>query len=87
MEVPAIRRVCLPGKLERQRGLSAARFALEQRFVLLLHKRCVKHLKETCLKSEYTQPEWTVAFAQDSTGKKRKLIPRARGRMRAQELL
>ncbi len=44
-------------------------------------------LSETCLKSEYTQPEWTVAFAQDSTGKKRKLIPRARGRMRAQELL
>jgi hypothetical protein len=32
-------------------------------------------LSETYLKSEYTQPEWAAAFAQDPTGKKRKLIP------------
>jgi hypothetical protein len=32
-------------------------------------------LSETYVKSEYTQPEWAAAFAQDPTGKKRKLIP------------
>jgi tetratricopeptide (TPR) repeat protein len=32
-------------------------------------------LSEAYLKSEYTQPEWAAAFAQDPTGKKRKLIP------------
>ena len=32
-------------------------------------------LSENYLKSEYTQPEWTAAFAQDPTGEKRKLIP------------
>ena len=32
-------------------------------------------LSETYLKSEYTQPEWAAAFAQDPTGKKRQLIP------------
>jgi hypothetical protein len=32
-------------------------------------------LSENYLKSEYTQPEWAAAFAQDPTGKKRKLIP------------
>ena len=32
-------------------------------------------LSETYLKSEYTQPEWAAAFAQDPTGKKRKLVP------------
>jgi hypothetical protein len=32
-------------------------------------------LSETYLKSEFTQPEWAAAFAQDPTGKKRKLIP------------
>src|SRR5271165_4391830 len=32
-------------------------------------------LSETYLKSEYTQPEWAAAFAQDPTGEKRKLIP------------
>jgi len=32
-------------------------------------------LSEAYLKSEYTQPEWATAFAQDPTGKKRKLIP------------
>jgi hypothetical protein len=30
---------------------------------------------EAYLKAEFTQPEWTAAFAQDPTGKKRKLIP------------
>jgi hypothetical protein len=32
-------------------------------------------LSEAYLKSEYTQPEWAAAFAQDPTGKKRRLIP------------
>jgi len=32
-------------------------------------------LSEAYLKSAYTQPEWAAAFAQDPTGKKRKLIP------------
>jgi WD40 repeat protein len=32
-------------------------------------------LSENYLKSEYTQPEWAAAFAQDPTGKKRRLIP------------
>jgi hypothetical protein len=32
-------------------------------------------LSENYLKSEYTQPEWTAAFAQDPTGEKRQLIP------------
>jgi hypothetical protein len=32
-------------------------------------------LSDTYLKSEYTQPEWAATFAQDPTGKKRKLIP------------
>ena len=32
-------------------------------------------LSEAYLKSEFTQPEWAAAFAQDPTGKKRKLIP------------
>jgi hypothetical protein len=31
--------------------------------------------KEAYLKAEFTQPEWTAAFAQDPTGMKRKLIP------------
>ena len=32
-------------------------------------------LSEAYLKAEFTQPEWTAAFAQDPTGKKRRLIP------------
>jgi tetratricopeptide (TPR) repeat protein len=32
-------------------------------------------LSEAYLKSEYTQPEWAAAFAQDPMGKKRRLIP------------
>ena len=32
-------------------------------------------LSETYLTSEFTAPEWAAAFAQDPTGKKRKLIP------------
>ena len=35
---PRRRSLRLPGKLERQRGLPAARLAVEQRFVLLLTK-------------------------------------------------
>ena len=32
-------------------------------------------LSEAYLKSEYTQPEWAAAFAQDPAGKNRQLIP------------
>ena len=32
-------------------------------------------LSEAYLKDEFTQPEWAAAFAQDPTGKKRRLIP------------
>jgi hypothetical protein len=32
-------------------------------------------LSETYLASEFTQPEWAAAFAQDPTGKNRRLIP------------
>jgi hypothetical protein len=32
-------------------------------------------MSEAYLKSQYTQPEWATAFAQDPQGKKRKLIP------------
>ena len=36
----------LPGKLERERGLPAARLAVEQRAArIILCERCVKHLK------------------------------------------
>ncbi|MCY7275571.1 MAG: TIR domain-containing protein, partial [Phormidesmis sp. CAN_BIN44] len=38
-------------------------------------ERTIAVLSETYLNSEFTQPEWAAAFAQDPTGKHRKLIP------------
>ena len=32
-------------------------------------------LSEAYLKAEFTQPAWAAAFAQDPTGKRRRLIP------------
>jgi hypothetical protein len=39
------RSLCLPGKLERERGLPAAWLAVEQRAARIFRKRAVKHFK------------------------------------------
>jgi hypothetical protein len=52
-----------------------------ENFVLRMQEAAVEAditiavLSENYLKSEYTQPEWAAAFAQDPTSKKRQLIP------------
>ncbi|HEX7180679.1 MAG TPA: toll/interleukin-1 receptor domain-containing protein [Thermoanaerobaculia bacterium] len=52
-----------------------------ENFVLEMHKasagtqRTIVVLSESYLESEYTQPEWAAAFAEDPRGEKRKLIP------------
>lgn len=37
--------------------------------------RTIMVLSENYLKAQYTQPEWAAAFAQDPTGKERRLLP------------
>ncbi len=50
-------------------------FVLDMQKAASEARRTIAVLSETYLKSEFTQPEWAAAFAQDPTGKHRKLIP------------
>src|SRR5208337_2260919 len=74
----------IAGVIERggyQPFIQAWHFRPGEKFVLRMQEAAAQTdftiavLSETYLKSEYTQPEWAAAFAQDPTGKKRKLIP------------
>src|SRR5580693_486100 len=61
--------------------IQAWHFRPGQNFVLRMQEAAAQTdftiavLSEAYLKSEYTQPEWAAAFAQDPTGEKRQLIP------------
>jgi len=50
-------------------------FVLEMQRAASQAERTIAVLSENYLKSEFTQPEWAAAFAQDPTGEKRSLIP------------
>ncbi|MBD1996292.1 tetratricopeptide repeat protein [Leptolyngbya sp. FACHB-541] len=50
-------------------------FVLDMQKAASEAQRTIAVLSETYLASEFTQPEWAAAFAQDPTGKERKLIP------------
>ena len=50
--------MCLPGKLERERRLPAARLAVEQRAVRILRKRAVEHLKGFGAAHEIVRYRW-----------------------------
>jgi TIR domain/NB-ARC domain len=74
----------IAGVIERggyQPIIQAWHFRPGEDFVLQMQQAATKSdmtiavLSEAYLKAEFTQPEWTAAFAQDPTGKKRRLIP------------
>lgn len=50
-------------------------FVLEMQRAASQVERTIAVLSENYLKSEFTQPEWAAAFAQDPTGEERSLIP------------
>ena len=50
-------------------------FVLEMQKAATEAERTIAVLSETYLKSEFTAPEWAAAFAQDPTGKDRRLMP------------
>jgi NB-ARC domain/TIR domain len=50
-------------------------FVLKKQHAATESDMTIAVFSEAYLKAEFTQPEWTAAFAQDPTGKKRKLIP------------
>lgn len=50
-------------------------FVLEMDKATMEAERTIAVLSSNFLNSVYTQPEWAAAFAQDPTGKKRKLVP------------
>jgi len=56
--VCGIRALRLPGKLERERGLAAARLAIEQRAAYFLLERGVKHLKGLGTADEIVRRRW-----------------------------
>ena len=50
-------------------------FVLDMQQAASQAERTIAVLSETYLNSQFTQPEWAAAFAQDPTGEKRLLIP------------
>ncbi len=50
-------------------------FVLEMQRAASEAERTIAVLSENYLSSQFTQPEWAAAFAQDPTGEKRSLIP------------
>ena len=50
-------------------------FVVEMQKATTAATRTIAVLSESYLKSDFTQPEWAAAFAQDPTGKKKLLIP------------
>lgn len=55
--------------------LAGENFVIGMQDAIIHTKQTIAVLSDHYLRADFTQPEWAAAFAQDPTGKKRKLIP------------